>query len=198
MSWVGYRRPPVEHQFKPGHAKVGGRKRKPQAAGSNSSHVLDRMFELTIEGKRTKVRAPDAVAIKQLQLALEGDSRAAALVFKLDAARQDAAPTEVSPRVGQPTIVFTTFSQSALKALGVLTRHGVQSGESPKLASWVARAALERASEDFWDAHDVCKLALQLSEPMTLLDLVPEGLWDEWIEWASRPGAAAPEDDGQE
>lgn len=72
MSKVGYGRPPVEHKFKPGHAKVGGRKRKSKVAGSTSSHVLDRMFELTIEGKRTKVRAADAVAIKQLQLALEG------------------------------------------------------------------------------------------------------------------------------
>lgn len=198
MSKVGYGKPPVEHQFKPGHAKVGGRKRKPRPAGSTSSHVLDRMFELTIEGKRTKVRAADAVAIKQLQLALEGDSRAAALVFKLDAARQDAAPAEANRQVGPPMIVFTTYNQSALETLDVLTRQGVQSGESAKLASWAARAALERASEDFWDAPDVCKLALQLSEPMTLLDLVPEVLRNEWIGWASPSGAAAPEDDGQE
>lgn len=43
MSKVGYGRPPVEHQFKAGHAKVGGRKRKPKAAASIPSHVLDRM-----------------------------------------------------------------------------------------------------------------------------------------------------------
>ena len=179
----GYGKPPKKHQFQLGHRKVGGRKARPKPETASAENILDQTFEITLVGKRKRVTMADFVLAKQFEIAAGGDTSAAALIIKSDRDRRSNAKFSPSmPPQQPPTIVFSTFNQSALADLGVLTDPDPQDGR--KLATWAARAALERVTDDFWDQPDIAKKAIYIEDPMALLDLVPDHHREEWAFWS--------------
>ena len=179
----GYGKPPKKHQFKPGHRKVGGRKARSKPETASTESILDQTFEITLAGKRKRVTMADFVLAKQFEIAAGGDTSAAALVIKSDRDRRSNTKFSSSmPPRQPPTIVFSTYNQSAFAGLGVLTDPDPQHGR--KLVNWVARAALERVTDDFWDRPDIAKKAIYIEDPMALLDLVPDRHQEEWAFWS--------------
>lgn len=180
----GYGKPPKKHVFKPGHPRFGGRKARPKVGTTSNDSILDQTFEITLAGKRKRVTMADFVLAKQFEIAAGGDTSAAALIIKTDRDRRSKAVIG-SPSLPQrpPTIVFSTFNQSAFADLGVLTGPDPQHGR--KLATWAARAALERVTDDFWDQPEIAKRAIYIQDPMALLDLVPDQHREQWAFWST-------------
>jgi hypothetical protein len=187
MSKVGYGKPPVEHRFQRGHPKVGGRKAKPKLQAGEPDHVLDQMVDVTVDGRHRSVRAAEAVLLKQMQLGLEGDTSAARLVLKLDAERPVTSPATEPPRA-IPQITFTTFGESTLKTLGLLTRGGSDGSAAGLITTWAARQALLNLDSAAWDAPDSAKMAFDIADPMAVTDLVPLHIREEWIANSQRSG----------
>jgi hypothetical protein len=179
MSAGGYGKPPVEHRFKPGHAKLGGRKAKLRPFVEEPENVLDQIVAVTVDGRRRSVRAAEAVLLKQTQLALEGDTQAARLVLKVDAERPAKCPSE-QPTTALTQFTFTTYREAALKGLGILTRDVGDSDGGGLITTWAARQALQRRDPAVWDRPDATKLAFDLEDPMAVLDLVPAHLQESW------------------
>jgi hypothetical protein len=73
---VGYGRPPVEHQFKPGQKPAGsGRRKGSENYESMVQEVLNLRVEVTVDGKRKKMPAKKALLRKALVAAVNGDIR---------------------------------------------------------------------------------------------------------------------------
>lgn len=189
----GFGKPPKKHQFKLGHRKVGGRKATPKPETASTESILDQTFEIKLAGKHQRVTMADFVLVKQFEIAAGGDTSAAALIIKTDRDRRSNTKFSLSmPPRQPPTIVFSTFNQSAFANLGVLTDPSPEHGR--KLVTWVARAALERVTDDFWDQPNVAKMAIYIEDPMTLLDLVPDHRREEWASWSrSKDDQSRPE-----
>lgn len=74
---IGYRKPPREHQFQPGHS--GNPKGRPKGARSFATQlqeVADLPVHLNEGGKRRKVSTSKAVLLRLREKALKGDQRA--------------------------------------------------------------------------------------------------------------------------
>ena len=73
---VGYRRPPVHTQFKPGHPKRGGRRKGQRNARTALEGILNEKVTLR-EGKRTRsVTKRDAVYLRITNDAASGNAKA--------------------------------------------------------------------------------------------------------------------------
>lgn len=74
---VGYKKPPAEHQFKPGQS--GNKKGRPSGARSlatEMAEILNTPIILTEGGKRRKVSTLKGVLLRLREKALKGDARA--------------------------------------------------------------------------------------------------------------------------
>jgi hypothetical protein len=79
---VGYRRPPIEHQFKPGQS--GNPSGRPKGARNFTSDLREELAELVSikdGGGSFQVTRQRAIVKAVVNAALEGDQRAATTVF---------------------------------------------------------------------------------------------------------------------
>jgi hypothetical protein len=79
---VGYRRPPIEHQFKPGQS--GNPSGRPKGARNFTSDLREELAELVSikdGGSSVQVTRQRAIVKAVVNAALEGDQRAATTVF---------------------------------------------------------------------------------------------------------------------
>jgi hypothetical protein len=85
---VGYRRPPLEHRFKPGRSG-NPRGRPPGIKGIEArlDDELNRMVRVQLEGRTRKVPMWQAVMMRMMQSALKGDWRAMQQVIALRLSR---------------------------------------------------------------------------------------------------------------
>lgn len=75
---VGYRNPPKNNRFKPGQSgNPGGRKKGSVNVRTALQRVLESDIVITENGKKRKISPLEAVLMKILQSALQGDLRAA-------------------------------------------------------------------------------------------------------------------------
>lgn len=80
---VGKGRPPKHTRFKKGQSgNPSGRKKLPDVAQA-AARVLQQMITVTQDGVRKKMPAIDAVLIKQLAKAMNGEFRAAEFLLKI-------------------------------------------------------------------------------------------------------------------
>jgi hypothetical protein len=80
---VGKGRPPKHTRFRKGQSgNPSGRKKLPDVAQA-AARVLEQMITVTQDGVRKKMPAIDAVLIKQLAKAMDGEFRAAEFLIKI-------------------------------------------------------------------------------------------------------------------
>lgn len=80
---VGKGRPPKHTRFKKGQSgNPSGRKKLPDVAQA-AARILQQMITVTQDGVRKKMPAIDAVLIKQLAKAMNGEFRAAEFLLKI-------------------------------------------------------------------------------------------------------------------
>lgn len=73
---VGYKRPPVEHQFKPGERPKGsGRRRGSSNYDSIITQLLDSAVTVTVNGKGRTMPAKEALLRKAFASAVNGNTR---------------------------------------------------------------------------------------------------------------------------
>jgi hypothetical protein len=144
---VGYGKPPKHSQFKKG--QVANPTGRPKGAGGLSG--IDKAFSqpvtITVDGKRRRVPATEAIATQLVGAAIKGDKNASKLVLQLnnqrERARQGAAASAPPPRPpgpNLPKIVFSVHPQEALQLLGItIGTHEIQT-----LSAWVVEAALDK------------------------------------------------------
>nr|WP_157034234.1 DUF5681 domain-containing protein [Sphingomonas sp. Y57] len=105
---VGYRRPPVEHQIKPGERRnPKGRPRKNKESSSENTialfavvlRVLDQKIDTTVGGRRKQVRLLEILVNQLAQKALKGDEKALAQLLKLV---EKAGVAALEGRTGEP------------------------------------------------------------------------------------------------
>lgn len=77
---VGYGRPPVEHQFKPGNKLAKGRPKGRKNEATIIKDILNRMITVVRNGKPVRMTNAEAMWWKQFERALQGDSKAALLL----------------------------------------------------------------------------------------------------------------------
>lgn len=76
---VGYRKPPVEHQFKPGNraaARRGRRPRTPNTPKAVIAKVMSELVEVTSGGRVTKMSKSEAIVRRLVQRTMNGDDKA--------------------------------------------------------------------------------------------------------------------------
>ena len=81
---VGYGKPPIKHQFKPGQS--GNRNGRPKGAKNTPTlmhEMLDRKIEIRIKGINRKVSIREAILTRFTEAALKGDIKAAAFLLRL-------------------------------------------------------------------------------------------------------------------
>lgn len=96
---VGYGKPPVHTQFKPGQS--GNRKGRPKGIKNFKTYLLEELSErvtVIIDGRKVRLPRAKIVVKSQVAKAMKGDSKAAALVINLladifDLDEQDASET---------------------------------------------------------------------------------------------------------
>jgi hypothetical protein len=109
---VGYKKPPKQHQFKPG--KSGnpiGRKRAPPDMDGFMDQYLNEYVWVTENGRKVRRRRKEVVVMRQVNLAMGGADRATQLVMKHD--RERARPNFVVEEADAEAVT------SALKRLGL-------------------------------------------------------------------------------
>jgi uncharacterized protein DUF5681 len=88
---VGYGRPPIEHQFKPGQpsANPSGRPKTPNTIGSMVQRALSRRISVVENGVRKRRRLEEVIFDSLANKAARGDLRAAQLLLQFKARYQD-------------------------------------------------------------------------------------------------------------
>ena len=79
---VGYGRPPIEHQFKPGES--GNRRGRPKGSKNEATlinELLNRKIEIFEKGKRRRISILEGILRKFVQDALQGNPRAATFLL---------------------------------------------------------------------------------------------------------------------
>ena len=82
---VGYGRPPVEHQFKPGQS--GNKSGRPKGSKNEAtilSKLLNRHIDIREKGKTRKITVREAIYLKFAVKALTGDPKAASFLLNRD------------------------------------------------------------------------------------------------------------------
>jgi uncharacterized protein DUF5681 len=77
---VGYKKPPVEHQFKPGHLRAGSQKASEKAP--DIAALLDKPLRVKRAGKTVSIHPFEAELTSLGKRALKGEPRAARLFLK--------------------------------------------------------------------------------------------------------------------
>lgn len=96
---VGYKKPPQQTRFKPGQSgNPGGRpKKKANTLAETLERELNTQFTIHEGGKSRKVTKLQAIVKQQTNKAINGDSKAAALVMKAVEPRQFDPMDNLSP-----------------------------------------------------------------------------------------------------
>lgn len=79
---VGFGRPPVDHQFKPGQS--GNKRGRPKGSKSEATildGILGRKLNITQNGKTRKITVLEAIYMKAADDALKGDQKAATFIL---------------------------------------------------------------------------------------------------------------------
>lgn len=94
-------KPPREHQFRPGQSgNPRGRPRGSRDIRTLLQQELDRPIPVTMNGKTTKVSRREALVMRLVEKAMQGDLRALETVFKHvqeEAAASSAPPMDTDP-----------------------------------------------------------------------------------------------------
>lgn len=81
---VGYGRPPAEHQFKRGQKPPGsGRRKGARNYETIVNEILEQPVPVTVDGKKKKMPARDALLRKAFASAMNGDLAAIERLFRL-------------------------------------------------------------------------------------------------------------------
>jgi hypothetical protein len=128
---IGYRRPPVEHRFKPGNnANPKGRKKKTR---NRKVVIRELLFEpVTVRegGVVKEIPALEAVIKKTLSQALGGDHKAALTIIGI-AQREGVLMPEQEEDVGTLSENDMAIMQDAAKRFNVATASVIEAGASP-------------------------------------------------------------------
>jgi len=131
---VGYRRPPVEHRFKPGNnANPKGRKKKTR---NRKVVIRELLFEpVTVRegGVVKEIPALEAVIKKTLSQALGGDHKAALTIIGL-AQRDGILTPEQEQAVDTLSESDMAIMQDAAKRFNAATASVIEAGASPAAA----------------------------------------------------------------
>lgn len=99
---VGYAKPPKEHQFKKGERSKNPRGRPKRSRVDRLTKILDQKITITEGGKPRRVPLSEALDIKLVRRALEGDLAAHKVLIKAQAMfakfEAERAPTEAEVR----------------------------------------------------------------------------------------------------
>jgi hypothetical protein len=127
---IGYRRPPVEHRFKPGNnANPKGRKKKTR---NRKVVIRELLFEpITVRegGEVKQMSALEAVLKKLLSKALTGDNKAALTIIGL-AQRDGILTPEQEEAVDTLPESDMAIMQDAMKRFGADTASVIEAGAS--------------------------------------------------------------------
>ena len=128
---IGYRRPPVEHRFKPGNnANPKGRKKKTR---NRKVVIRELLFEpVTVRegGVVKEIPALEAVIKKTLSQALGGDHKAALTIIGL-AQRDGILTPEQEQAVDNLPESDMAIMQDAMMRFGAATASVIEAGASP-------------------------------------------------------------------
>jgi hypothetical protein len=80
---VGYRKPPVEHRFKPGEAKRGRRRATSKSLAQEAKELLQESLTVTEGHVQRRVRAQTFILKKLRSKAANGDLKVASFLFRL-------------------------------------------------------------------------------------------------------------------
>lgn len=169
---VGYGKPPVSGQIKPGERRNSNGRPKGSASVSSIDKGLNQKVTLTTNGKRRKVPVTEALVTQMVNDAFNGDKTARRDLLKIMvqrdmAQRKASAPSDRGddppPRL-PPTIRFTTYIGNALKELGIC----VEINGEQLIPSWVFKAAWARMEPEQRAQIDPSKLGHQLEDPAVL------------------------------
>jgi len=168
---VGYKKPPKEHQFKPGdRAHPGGRPRGSTKSADPVDRVLGRTMTVTEGGKRRKVPASEALLMKTLDLAFKEDPAARRDIFKImasnDAAkRQKGTPDSAAPGPSPfPPIIFKTYADASRELLGIT----IEINGDERIRTWVVELALGRMTPEELAEIDFSELVHDVEDPAIL------------------------------
>jgi hypothetical protein len=141
---VGYRKPPRRSQFQKG--KSGNPNGRPKGSGVRTAmeKVAARTIPMTVEGKRSKVPATEALLMQMLQRALEGDATARRDFLKI-ADQVSKARAEDDAKGENWTVIVKRYGNpagcnGALEVVGVV----VEVDDQLKVQPWVVEAARAR------------------------------------------------------
>ena len=114
---VGKGRPPKHTRFKKGQSgNPSGRKKLPDVAQA-AARILQQMITVTQDGVRKKMPAIDAVLIKQLAKAMNGEFRAAEFLIKIvandNARRADGGQEDDAHDAGDADIIERYYERYA-------------------------------------------------------------------------------------
>jgi hypothetical protein len=84
---VGYGRPPVAHQFKPGQPR--GRPKGAKNEATIVSDLLNRKVDVRQGPARRKISVHEAILLRFTEAALKGNTKAAAFLFNRYAGKSD-------------------------------------------------------------------------------------------------------------
>ena len=79
---VGYGRPPVEHQFKPGQS--GNKRGRPKGSKNEAtimSELLNRRIDIREKGRTRKITVLEGILLKFAEDALKGNAKAASFLL---------------------------------------------------------------------------------------------------------------------
>jgi hypothetical protein len=104
---IGYGRPPKQHRFRRGQS--GNPRGRPKGAKNTSTltrEILDKKIEFPSETGDRKISRREAILTRLAEFALDGDTRSAAFLFRLDMpeSAEDQADNGASPEEDQEII----------------------------------------------------------------------------------------------
>lgn len=136
--YVGYKQPPKNTQFKKGRS--GNPKGRPKKLSTkNIESIFNQKLDITIDGKRQSASLPEALVLKTVNMALQGDLKAARAIRKLveKASLVEADPPLTKITEVQRVIMTTGYALSKLGALTCI-------GDKWQIEPWILMAALAR------------------------------------------------------
>ena len=176
---VGFGKPPRHAQFKKGESgNPSGRPKRTPA--SPVDRALERPVYMTINGKRRRVSAWEALLNQIVEQGLRGDSAsrkdAIKLGMQMESIRQRAVGAPATPppplRRGLPVFKIVTYPGETLRALGI-TR---EIRNDPRIQDWVVEAALERLGREEIARRELWRFADELEDPSILERYRPDSL----------------------
>lgn len=121
---VGYGRPPVEHQFRPGQSgNPAGRKKGSKNVATLVERALGEMILVNINGRRKKVSKLEAAFMQQANKAAAGDPKAVRLMldvltsFQRDSGEEEAGDNADTGRKRQHEAILANL-KARLKEVG--------------------------------------------------------------------------------